>query len=106
VIEAPAPAPDIKTAIEGLTDRTIAARVVTNMVRIGQVSTLAAVADRIKAKKEAYQKKADEWAKRLDALDAREPEAFKAGEQGIETQETDLSDMESMMRTLSNLPNG
>lgn len=99
------PSPDITKAISDLTDRTIAARVVTGMVREGRVSKLAAVADRIKDKKVAHDKKADEWAARLDALDAREPDAFEKGDAVVNERETDLAEMEATMRTLSNLPN-
>jgi hypothetical protein len=70
-----------------------------------RVSKLGAIADRIKSKKDAHDAKADEWAARLDALDKREPDAFAIGDAVIEERESDLSDMESTMRTLGNLPN-
>lgn len=70
-----------------------------------RVSKLGAIADRIKAKKEAHDKIADEWAERLDALDRREPDAFAAGHSVLEAREADLADMEATMRSLSNLPN-
>jgi len=41
----------------------------------------------------------------LNKLDAREPEAFAIGDAVISERETDLTDMERSMRTLSNLPN-
>lgn len=95
----------ITAAVADATDRVTAARVVHKMIREGRVSKLAAVADRIKTKKESYDKKADEWASRLDALDKREPAAFEAGDGVLNERETDLADMEATMRTLSNLPN-
>ncbi len=97
--------PDITKAVADATDRVTAARVVHQMIREGRVSKLAAVADRIKTKKEAYDKKADEWAGRLDALERREPDAFAAGDSVLSEREMDLSDMESTMKAISNLPN-
>jgi hypothetical protein len=71
-----------------------------------RVNKLAEAADRIKRKKLAHDAKGDEWLKRLDAIDAREPEAFAAGDAAIEEREVDLADMEATVRALSNLPNG
>jgi hypothetical protein len=68
------------------------------------MTKLSAIADRIKAKKAGHDKKADEWAARLDALDKREPEAFAVGDAVIAEREADLSGMEQDLRTLSNLP--
>ena len=102
----PAPAPPtITQAVSDAADRLTAARVVHQMIREGRVSKLAAVADRIKTKKESYDKKADDWGNRLDALDRREPDAFAAGEAVMSEREADLADMEATMRALSNLPN-
>lgn len=70
-----------------------------------RVSKLGAIADRIAAKKNAHDAKADEWAARLDALDQREPDAFAIGDAVIEEREVDLRDMETTMRKLGNLPN-
>lgn len=70
-----------------------------------RLSKLGAIADRIAAKKESHDRKADEWASRLDAIDRREPEAFAIGDAVIDEREADLSDMESTMRKVSNLPN-
>jgi hypothetical protein len=97
--------PDITKAVADATDRVVAARVVHQMIREGRVSKLAAIADRIKEKKLAYDKKADEWAQRLDALERREPDAFAVGDSVVSERETDLSDMESTMKAISNLPN-
>lgn len=99
------PKASITQAVAEAADRLTAARVVHQMIREGRVSKLAAIADRIKTKKEGYDKKADEWATRLDALDKREPDAFAAGDSVINERETDLADMEATMRTISNLPN-
>lgn len=71
-----------------------------------RVSKLGGIAERIAQKKTAHDAKADEWAVRLDALDAREPAAFAAGDEVIGEREADLADMEATMRTLSNLPLG
>lgn len=70
-----------------------------------RLSKLGSIADRIAAKKKAHDDKADEWAARLDALDAREPDAFAIGHAVIEEREADLKEMEDTMRGLSNLPN-
>jgi len=69
-----------------------------------RMSKLAAIGDRIAAKKAAHDRKADEWAKRLDAVDAREKDAFAIGEAVIIEREADLSELEGTVRTLSNLP--
>lgn len=68
-----------------------------------RMSKLGAVAERLKAKKAVHDAKADEWASRLDALDRREPEAFRAGDTVIGEREVDLAEMEATMRNLSNL---
>lgn len=68
------------------------------------MSKLSAIAERIAEKKLAHDKKADDWATRLDALDQKEPAAFAYGDGVIAERETDLSDMEKTMRTISNLP--
>jgi hypothetical protein len=67
------------------------------------VSKLAAIGDRIAAKKAAHDKKADEWAARLNAVDEREQSAFAIGEAVIIERESDLADLESTVRGLSNL---
>lgn len=98
--------PDITQAVRDAADRITAERVVTQMAREGRrVSKLSEIGMRIAAKKEAHDRKADEWAVRLDALDKREPEAFAIGDAVIEEREHDLADMERSMRNLSNLPN-
>lgn len=87
-------------------DRITAARVVKEMVREGKpLSKLGEIGLRIAAKKEAHDRKADELAARLDAIDKREPAAFAIGDAVIEEREMDLRDMERSMRALSNLPN-
>jgi hypothetical protein len=68
------------------------------------MSKLSEVASRIKQKKAAYDAKADEWGRRLDALDRREPEAFAVGDAVVAEREMDLKSMESDLRQLSNLP--
>ena len=68
------------------------------------MSKLADIADRIKTKKESHERKADDWARRLDAIDRREPQAFAAGDAVIAERDADLSEMENTMRQLSNLP--
>ena len=70
--------------------------------QVKSMATLSAVAARIKAKKIAHQAKADQIAARLDALDQLEPHAFAAIEHSISGMETDLGDMESEIRALSN----
>lgn len=97
--------PDITQAIADAADRITAHRVTTYGQEGGRVSKLGAISERIAAKKLAHDKKADEWAARLDALDMREPDAFAIGDAVIAERETDLGDMESNMRKLSNLPN-
>lgn len=63
---------------------------------------LSDIADRIKAKKLAHDAKADEWGRRLDSLELREPEAFAAGDAVVSERETDLASMEADLRQLSN----
>lgn len=77
----------------------------TGMVEGRKMSKLAAISERIVEKKAAHDKKADEWAARLDALDQREPGAFAIGDAVIEEKEGDVAEMEKNMRTISNLPN-
>src|SRR5579872_4463698 len=47
-------------------------RAVAKNIRDGKMSKLGDIADRIKDKKLGHDRKADEWADRLNALDARE----------------------------------
>jgi hypothetical protein len=68
------------------------------------MSKLSEIGARIAQKKAAHDAKAEEWAKRLDALDKREPEAFAVGDAVLKEREADLAQMESDLRTLSNLP--
>jgi hypothetical protein len=68
-----------------------------------RMSKLAAIGDRIAQKKLAHDRKADEWAKRLNAVDEREQHAFAIGEAVIVEREADLADLESTVRGLSNL---
>lgn len=65
---------------------------------------LGEIAQRIAAKKKAHEAKADEWARRLDAIDRKEPEAFAIGDAAIIERETDMADMEKDLRQLSNFP--
>jgi hypothetical protein len=74
--------------------------------RGGDVSRLSEIGDRIAAKKRAHDAKADEWASRLDKIDAKEPEAFAYGDGVVAEREQDLAQFESDMRKLSNLPLG
>lgn len=66
------------------------------------MSSLASVADRIKAKKALHASKAEEWAARLDKLDQLEPEAFASTDASIAALEGDLGGMEADMRALTN----
>lgn len=84
-------------------DRIQAYRV--GLVEGRRMSKLAAISERIIEKKAAHDKKADEWAARLDDLDKREPGAFAIGDAVIAEKEGDVAEMERNMRTLSNLPN-
>lgn len=77
----------------------------TGMVEGRKMSKLAAISERIVEKKATHDKKADEWAARLDSLDKREPGAFAIGDAVIAEKEGDLAEMEKNMRTISNLPN-
>lgn len=87
--------------LDWYTWRVVAARKLRKDMRMGK---LGEIADRIAEKKKCHDAKADEWAKRLDAIDKREPEAFAIGDSVIEERETDLHQMESDLRKLSNLP--
>ena len=91
---------DITRAVSGAADRV---RMFTDGIREGRrMNKLAEAAERIRAKKIAHDAKGDEWLKRLDDLDAREPGAFAAGDAAIEDREVDLSDMEATVRSLGN----
>jgi hypothetical protein len=107
------PAPDfLKQDIERLTNNVKSARVIAQAIVEGQQAkaelqrmvSLAAVADRIKSKREAHIAKADEWAKRLDAIDKQEPQAFAIGEAAIAEREADMKSLENDLKALSNLP--
>lgn len=71
-----------------------------------RMSKMESIADRIATKKLAHDAKADEWAKRLDALDAKEPLAFAHGDSVIAEREYDLAQFDKTIRTISNLPLG
>ena len=90
-------------SIEKNADKIQAYRV--GLVEGRRMSKLAAISERIVEKKAAHDRKADEWAARLDALDQREPGAFAIGDAVIAEKEGDVAEMERNMRTLSNLPN-
>jgi hypothetical protein len=90
-------------SIEKNADKIQAYRV--GLVEGRRMSKLAAISERIVEKKAAHDKKADEWAARLDALDQREPGAFAIGDAVIAERDADLKEMEDTMRGLSNLPN-
>lgn len=66
------------------------------------MSSLAGVADRIKAKKALHASKYEDWAARLDKLDQLEPDAFASTEASVAALEADLSGMEADMRALTN----
>lgn len=68
------------------------------------MATLGSIGDRIAAKRAAHNAKAEEWAKRLDAVDALEPRAFAVGDAAVAEREQDLRQFESDMKVLSNLP--
>lgn len=70
------------------------------------MANLSEIGARIAQKKAAHDAKADEWARRLDEVDRREPGAFAVGEAVLAEREHDLAQMESDLRTLSNLPLG
>lgn len=94
------------TTVEGINHNADRIEAYTTGLKEGRrMSKLGAIAERIAAKKQAHDAKADEWAGRLDALDRKEPESFAIGDAVIEERETDLADMERNMRAISNLPN-
>lgn len=68
------------------------------------MTSMGAIGQRIAAKKAAHNAKADEWAARLDAVDALEPRAFAIGDAAVAEREDDLAQFESDMKVLSNLP--
>lgn len=100
--------PDLQAETERIRAvRTIRAAVVEGVeakAELKRMTSLASVSDRIRAKKESYAKKAEEWGARLDEIDRREPEAFRATEAALVSHETDLSDLEADMRALTNGP--
>jgi hypothetical protein len=67
-------------------------------------SRLGEIADRIARKRSAHDAKAEEWAKRLDAIDKAEPGAFAAGDAAVAEREADMKEFEDTIRQLSNLP--
>lgn len=69
-----------------------------------RMTKLSAIGDRIAAKKLAHDKKADEWAARLDEIDKREPAAFAIGDAAVAEREADLSELEGDLRKLGNIP--
>jgi hypothetical protein len=95
----------VERSLDAHYDKLRSLRIVTDAVIRGQaVSKLASIADRMKAKKLAHDAKADEWAKRLDAMDQHEPQAFSIGDALLAEREADLAQMEADLRGLSNLP--
>lgn len=69
-----------------------------------QMTTMGAIGQRIAAKKAKHDAKAEEWAVRLDKLDEIEPQAFSIGDAAVAEREADMSQFESDMKVLSNLP--
>lgn len=69
-----------------------------------RMTSMGAIGQRIAAKKAVHDAKADEWAARLDVVDALEPRAFAAGDAAVAEREADLAQFESDMKVLSNLP--
>src|ERR1700744_5411436 len=105
--------PAAEEAVKGVTSSTTIAQNADRIQAYRQglqegkrMSKLGAVSDRIVAKKIAHDKKADEWAARLDALDESEKTAFAFGDGVISERETDVKEMQADMRKISNLPNG
>jgi hypothetical protein len=96
----PATAEHIISQVGRVLDATVAAenRKTRTMGKLG------AIAERIAEKKKAHDKKADEWASRLDKIDNLEVSAFQVGDAVVDEREADLRDFESDMRQLSNLP--
>lgn len=68
------------------------------------MTTMGAIGQRIAAKKAKHDAKAEEWAARLDAVDALEPRAFAIGDAAVAEREQDIAQFESDMKVLSNLP--
>jgi hypothetical protein len=66
------------------------------------VSKLAAIGERIAAKKAAHDRKTDEWAARLNEIEKKEPRAFAIGDAVIAERGADLAQLESTVPTLSN----
>lgn len=90
--------------LERITTGMAALRTVHNLMQgHQQMSKLADVAERIKAKKLAHEARADAMAARLDKIDQREPEVFAIAEAAIDERMADLAGMEADMRSLSNL---
>lgn len=71
----------------------------------GAVSNLQSVGERITAKRLARQKKADDWAARLDEMDRLEPEIYARGDAVLDAADADMKGLEAELSTLgSNLP--
>lgn len=67
------------------------------------MSRMAAVSERIAAKKAAHEKIAEGWAARLDVVDKAEPALLAAAEAAVSEREADLAQLEADMRALSNM---
>lgn len=64
------------------------------------MATLSAMAERIAQKKAVHQAKADEWSKRLDAIDKVEPAMFAAGDEVVAAAEEDIAGFEQEMKDI------
>lgn len=101
----PDPLPDLAPALKQTTDRISAAIPIAKAIVDGRrMSKLAAVADRMTAKRAAHDAKADAFMARLDVIDKAEPAAFTRGEAFLKDREADLREFEDTLRQLTNLP--
>lgn len=68
------------------------------------VGKLSAIAERIRDTKKRLDDEADKLAARLDDIDAASPKAFDRGHAFIKSQQSEVDEIESTLRQLSNLP--
>lgn len=91
--------------IERLTDGIRALRTVRALIREGaDVGKLSAIAERIRDTKKRLDDEADKLATRLDDIDHAAPKAFDRGHRFLDSQESEVNEIEETLRQLSNLP--
>lgn len=94
-------AQDITQEVAGLTDRVIAARVVTTMAKDSKLSKFAELAARSSSIRKELDDRADALAKRLDAIPALADTAFAKHESILAEHEQGIQALEDSLRDLA-----